>query len=291
VVVVLQQAARGELPEGVVPDPPLRNPDGSLASNPVSAIPLSRYPAFFIEYVTPLRQRLHALAVRTIELHRWLRALDAHSKRIGGLGFEWCEDDEVWRWVPSEGHVFGWVSLPGAPMHDAEESLLRDLLLAGEREPLAQELLEEARGLPPRAQLVMAVTAAEVAVKQFLMWGSPHAEYAILWSPAPPLANLLKHAVPQVPCIDHPRLTSFEVPVHLRTAIGKANDLRNAIVHRGSEPLRAEDSTPVVDSVRDLLYLFDFFRGYLWAELHISSETRAALRLPADHRRRDDPWR
>lgn len=68
------------------------------------------------------------------------------------------------------------------------------MLLSGFREPLGHELLNEARasrGDNDRSALVIAVTALEVRVKEFIIRRVPAAEWLVTKAPSPPIEAIL----------------------------------------------------------------------------------------------------
>jgi hypothetical protein len=158
-------------------------------------------------------------------------------------------------------------------------SELAGLMASGLGEPLGHQLLREAWNLResnPRSSLVIAVTAAEVGIKQLIADLVPHARSLVEDLPAPPLMKIVSHTLPELPIradVDPGR----RCPKHLRSALELAVQERNKVVHRGASPttwLR-----PTLVTIREFLYLLDLYAGHQWAAGLLSEQSRNATGL------------
>ena len=146
-------------------------------------------------------------------------------------------------------------------------------------EPLARQVLLEAQELAvenPRAALVLAVTAAEMGVKQFAARQARESEAWLLNNLAsPPLATLLKEHLPFF--TEKHTTDGHAVPKRLRRAVAKAVEKRNKVVHRGDDADYDVSSLPqVLADINELLYLLDWFAGHDWAFDHLQPATQRA---------------
>jgi hypothetical protein len=139
--------------------------------------------------------------------------------------------------------------------------------------PLAHQLLREAWNLhwtSHRSSLVIGMTAAEVGVKQHIARLLPDTQFLLEEMPTPPLDKLIARILPTLP-IRVDVAADRRYPPHLRRVIKEAIEDRNRVTHRGSTPslyLRM-----VLESIREFLYLLDFYEGHAWAKTHLSART------------------
>lgn len=170
-----------------------------------------------------------------------------------------------------------------AEIGEPEWSELADIAASESREPIAHQLWREAWNLRfanPRSSLVIGVAAAEVAMKHLVAKLVPAARSLVEDLPAPPLARMMKHSLPERP-IRAAIPPERRCPTHLHKALDLAVQERNAVVHRGVEPTIELRET--LGAVREFLYLLDLFEGSVWAAERLSATTRGALGItPAD---------
>jgi hypothetical protein len=142
---------------------------------------------------------------------------------------------------------------------------------------VAHDMLRSSWDLTDAAKLVMSVAAAEVGVKRFIAQLVPLAAWLMEELQAPPVWRILRDYVKQLPLLnceaDEP------VPKYLVTAMQRAAEHRNKIVHSGRLEMTAAEVDAVHEQVRDLMYLLDFYSGQEWARGFLSKETRDPLGL------------
>jgi hypothetical protein len=181
--------------------------------------------------------------------------------------------------IPATGQV-----LPGdvqSTVADAEWASFVGMAEAGVQEPIGHELLREAWGLrhdSPRSALVIGVAAAEVGMKQLVAALVPGARSLVEDLPAPPLARMAKHTLPELP-IRASVPPDRRCPKAIHQLLDAAVRDRNATVHRGLEPSRYVHTTLV--GIREFLYLLDLYRGHEWAVDQLSPATLQHLGVAA----------
>jgi len=87
---------------------------------------------------------------------------------------------------------------------------------------------------------------------------------------SPDLHRMLKDYLPLLPA----KLTingKVFVPKNIRGHVHTAVKTRNKIVHRGVSDFDKTELTYILISIRDLLFLFDYYRGFEWALSNIST--------------------
>ncbi|HVM13030.1 MAG TPA: hypothetical protein VM287_01705 [Egibacteraceae bacterium] len=212
-------------------------------------------------------------------LIRWRFGLSGRDSVFADFGAEVLLDD---------GQVLQLRPIPQAALGDDRAAIgepgwseLAGMVASEFREPIAHQLLREAWNLRfanPRSSLVIGVAAAEVGMKQLVANLVPDARSLVEDLPAPPLARMMKHSLPELPiraAIEPER----RCPKHLHKALDLAVQERNAVVHRGAEPAISLRETLV--AVREFLYLLDLYEGNIWATEQLSATTRASLGMTA----------
>lgn len=66
-------------------------------------------------------------------------------------------------------------------------------------------------------------------------------------------------------------------PKKVISVIKKGIELRNKLVHGREETVTTEDVREMLEAVRDLLYMLDYYRGHGWAMERLSPEVAANL--------------
>jgi hypothetical protein len=175
--------------------------------------------------------------------------------------------------------------VPGANFGDdqctiGEGSLaeITELSRQGDEEPLAHQLLREAWDLMysnPRSSIVIGVSAAEVGLKRLIVDIAPVTRWLMEELPSPPLVQMMTHYLPELE-IRAPVPRQKRCPKGLRKSLQAAVEARNRVVHRGERPGLSLYAT--LRSVKEFLYLLDYYRGHEWAAAYLSEETLRELR-------------
>jgi hypothetical protein len=155
------------------------------------------------------------------------------------------------------------------------------LLEAEIAEPLGHTLFREAwalRGTYPRSALIIGVAALEVGLKQLVSELVPEAAWLMETGPSPPVPAMVKNYLPKLPA----RCTfGGEVlcpPKAVRRHITDAVKLRNKVAHSAqTDALDYEVLKEWLLAIRDVLWLFDYYRGFQWALTHIREDTEQEL--------------
>jgi hypothetical protein len=168
------------------------------------------------------------------------------------------------------------------PCTIAEDGLakLSELAQQGAEEPLAHQLWREAWDLKysnPRSSIVIGVSAAEVGLKRLVVDLAPVTRWLMEELPSPPLVRMMTHYLPELEIrASVPR--ENRCPKGLRKSLQEAVEARNRVVHRGELPGLQLYAT--LRSVKEFLYLIDYYNGHEWAVTYLSEETRRELGRP-----------
>jgi hypothetical protein len=155
------------------------------------------------------------------------------------------------------------------------------LLQSDSDEPLAHQLFREAwqqRRENPRSALVIGIVAAEAGVKRFIATAVPQSAWLIEETQSPPLIKIITNYLPMLFSPSEDGYIWLMTKSAYR-AIQRGVEARNKIVHTGSVPTDLEDVLTrsvledLLNCVRDLLWLLDYYAGAVWAFERIHPES------------------
>jgi|GEM_PF-956267 len=241
----------------------------------------SSFPKPFKEFTLQVHHNLADAIRRTARIIRWRWSMNTQHEPIKStLGVFWSFDNKSWLPLPRElylvGGSFEFYFQPSARMRSEMESLIR----AGNNEPLGHELFLEAWELQksnPRSALIIGMSAAEVGFKQCISKLVPEAEWLVTNAPTPPLEKMLSNYLPKLPAKLRIEGRVLKPSQTIRSAIRKGIEARNSSVHVGSNAPRWDDLEKLLLSIRDFLYLLDFYCGFEWALEYVRDEVRAEM--------------
>ena len=247
---------------------------------------MSLMPEPFQAFARDLGRELSEAVRQALSALRWRTGEISHSLATPDPWFRWDIGDGEWRALPGTilltTAAHSYVELSSA----AREDVIR-LILGGVREPFAYELVREAwlqRFGNPRAALVTAITALEIAVKQFIARRVPSAEWLVENTPAPDVIRLLREYLPTLdpPHGAPPTARRFQrLPDKLVDRLRIRRDQRNNVIHKpafydpsrsdGPPPITPERAATAVLAVREILYRLDAADGHAWAENYLAT--------------------
>lgn len=168
------------------------------------------------------------------------------------------------------------------PVHfwNENEAGIKELVDEGKNEPLSHELFREAwnqKDLNLRSALVIGITALETGIKDLISELVPDAEWLIKNIPSPPITKILEEYFPNLPVKSQMSGKTLCPSKEMISEIKKWNNQRNDIVHGKKIDIDFNKLKEFLLLVRDLLYLFDYYRGEEWALENIRDTTKANL--------------
>lgn len=170
---------------------------------------------------------------------------------------------------------------PGfCPEGEEFEKILKWVAETGATAPLHHTVFQEAdrrRWSEPRVAIVMAVVAAESAVKKLVADLFPDTRWLLENIPSPPVTKIVKELFPKLPAKCRINGLVQQPTKKMRTALHDAVELRNAIVHGREAAVADRTVDELLSQIKDLLALIDYYAGNEWAFRMISKANRAAL--------------
>jgi hypothetical protein len=231
-----------------------------------------------VGYLDQVSADLSASTRRVVDAVRWRLGDHLHRSKTAGGQLAWLLQNGEW-FTPSRKVHFNLrykltVKLPTNAQPEIEA------ILATSEEPVAHELLREAKEQDvsnPRSSLLMAVVAAEVGAKACITNLQPQTEWLVENMPSPPLVTLLREYFP--------KLTSRSdganvkpLPTTMLETLRDAVQMRNKLAHIRPPVIGSQKLQEILATVADLLWYFDYARGYVWSLEHMSPSLRGLLK-------------
>jgi hypothetical protein len=147
-------------------------------------------------------------------------------------------------------------------------------------EPLAHALYREAweqRMSNPRSALVLGMVAAEVGFKQCVGELLPEARWLVDNVPSPPIVSMIKNYLPLLPTKLKINGAVVPPPKEITRSLQQGVEARNRTVHVGASPPDGVELKELLLSVRDLLYILNYYCGFDWALTNVRPEIRKEL--------------
>ncbi len=212
------------------------------------------------------------LTMRTII---WKLGLaNAHNFIRSGNALMWSFNGTEWNSVPGQISLNISFGLPFKKEVDSKEfEAIQALLTSKIEQPLGHELFSEAwaqKQTNPRSALIIGVAAAEAGFKEFATKMIPEASWILQNIPSPPLKKMLEEFLPNLPVKLKFNDKSPTIPEEILNSLQKGITIRNNIVHGGDYKLKVETVEKILRSIRNLLYLLDYYNGQQWAMQIIS---------------------
>ena len=232
------------------------------------------------QFFVPLCRNLDEILFRTVRMLMWRSGIGDVRSRFLFEGGTCSANGRVWLGINGLIHLAITAGLP-RPKHAFERDVVRDARVrvkVGDDEPLGRQLLREAwelRERSPRGALILAIAGAEVGVKGYVARLMPDASWLLENLPSPPLYKMLRDYLPALPVAIWFTDRTRQLPDDLLREIRTGVELRNKIVHKGSD-VPSETLDRVLRAVSDVLWVLDVCQGAEWAARFIRAETLLA---------------
>lgn len=185
-------------------------------------------------------------------------------------------DRSIWWPLPLEGEAMDTTTEIHACIEPSIHAELTEYVAKDLSQPLAHELLREAfstRTKNPRSSLIVAITALEVGVKDYIARLVPNAKWLVFEAPSPPVVNILNEYLPALPS-RAPSGTFKKPPSRLVDTLKKGVKLRNSVIHQGKGNISLPTLREILDAVADVLRALDYHQGFPWSLEYVRAETR-----------------
>jgi hypothetical protein len=276
--------AQGKLPEGHKPveedDEYGVYNDGTFDCDPVLIEPWLPQP--MVDFNNTMRDELLDAVRRSARWLRWrCNCSGEHNPFRHEISpVEWSLDGEKWFTLPGGDIDFAYDPYKKSAVPLSIKSEAEQHVRAGADEPIAHSLLREAwdqRRDNPRSGLVIGIAALEVGVRHCIAALAPSTSWLVEKLQSPPIPLILQEYLPLLDAKHRFEGKVLPPPKDMIDRLKDAITQRNRIAHFSGEPLRSWDVQEVLEDVRDVLWLLDYYQGNDWAPGYMRVETLEAL--------------
>jgi hypothetical protein len=240
------------------------------------------------EVIRGVTETLSDVLTRSFNALRWrLGVAGNHSPlRLYPDLWGWSEDREMWNRFRFH-YSYSFPQAEGGSDITADVvDWIAQTIKVGADEPLAHQLFREAweqRDINPRSALVIGVAALEAGVKEAAADLVPDTRWLLENLQSPPIDRLLRDFVPLMPARN--TFDGAVLPPHRETlkSLRSAINARNKVAHTGKVPPQDETLSSILTpagieetlrSIREVLWLIDYYRGSEWAIQRIRTARR-----------------
>lgn len=224
------------------------------------------------EWLRKQRSKMSEELRECVKSLRWQHAATGKHNSISMHNFHWSDDDAEWYALD-----FADISvsvLTPVPLFRNSSDLASglDRFKAGCHEPLAHEILREARALlhsAPRSALIIAVASLETGIKRYLSKLLPTSEPLLNNIPSPSVEKLLRSVIPEIHLRQGKSHNYVKPNKKMRSLIEDWVAVRNRISHGVPVDFDIDALKFFIDAVSNILYFLDFLDGHDFAEKHM----------------------
>jgi hypothetical protein len=239
---------------------------------------LEYYPAPFVSFVDTVRGKLSLISNALVNVIRWRYAQDGPLSPLisQGLGLCFsCSNDAGVSWYPIPGRYSIKKITPPHSIFAIDETDVNEiskLISTNKEQPPYHELLREAKELQhssPRSSVLLAISAAEVAVKFAIVNRAPDNTWLIDNMQSPPIVKMLIKYLPTLLQEEEQLFYKAEKNSEFIKTFMDGVLIRNEMAHKGTRPPTTEKVLEIIRAVQKLLWICDYYSGCLWAKQHI----------------------
>jgi hypothetical protein len=237
----------------------------------------------FDALISSTETQLRLMAERVIYTYRWYRSVpNSHNPVRRRMSMFYSFDGLIWQPVRGPQKVKLVVKF-GHPMRQIGWGFVEQLQKLAQEdvsEPIGHSLYAEALELKssnPKSALLIGIAALETGFKEFVARLAPDAAWLVENAPTPPLMSMFKHYLPQLPCKLSIGGKVLPPPNKIMGILDSGVQLRNKVAHGREKEVNADKLDELLNAIRDLLYLFDYYGGQAWAWYSLSHEITKTL--------------
>jgi hypothetical protein len=250
-------------------------------------------PGDYRDFIVALHGNMDRMASEIFNVVRWRMGIVGGPLRLQSewSSMRWHDDSKGEKVIDEQGFlnrqmIAGAFTLRMPEMQDADfgeecRSNVEKLIQFQSKQPLYHDLFREAwqnQRDNPRSAVVMGIAAAETGFKTALTDLNPTVTWIVENLQSPPLDRMLRDYMAQLPARNQINGEVRRPPIKVISTIKKGIELRNKLVHGREETVTTDEVREMLEAVRDLLYMLDYYRGHDWAMERLSHEVAASLK-------------
>lgn len=242
---------------------------------------IHEFPRHYRTFLSKVHKELSDSSMLVINAMRWRTNTFGPHKAISTRGMSWSTDNKFWQPAPSLLSVRLEIISPTVRVSEDAKNDISTLISKQHQEPVHHELFREAWGQRsgnPRSSLVTGISSLEVAIKSTIGTLIPGASWLTENMPSLPVIKLLNEYLPLLPVINTINGNVPPLPKGLINLIKKGVTIRNQITHIGGQAPTDDTLDQILEAVRDIIWLLDYYCGHSWAYNFVSKETKLELK-------------
>ncbi|WP_247079493.1 hypothetical protein [Pseudohalocynthiibacter sp. F2068] len=249
--------------------------DTSGKISPNNLVPWKVLPRFIQSFLDQKHKILSDLIRECVSTLRWAQCASGGHQPFGSISFKWSDDGTEWHRLPRNTQVS---VIEASPLDTAAPAIehFTNLVVGKTEEPLAHELMREAIELSrttPRSSLLIAVSALEIGLKEYVSHLIPNSRLVMEKMQSPSILKLIMEVIPAIQHATRSQLTIEYFPLsdENKKYLQKWISQRNQIAHGPKDSVDSENLFEFLEFSRDLLYIIDFLTGHDWALKNLKS--------------------
>lgn len=250
-------------------------------------------PGDYRDFIVALHGNMDRMASEIFNVVRWRMGIVGGPLRLQSewSSMRWHDDRKGEKVIDEEGFlnrqmIAGAFTLRMPEMQVADfgeecRSNVEKLIQFQSIQPLYHDLFREAwqnQRYNPRSAVVMGIAAAEAGFNTALTDLNPTVSWIVENLQSPPLDRMLRDYMPQLPARNQINGEVRRPPKKVISTIKRGIELRNKLVHGRQDTETTDEVREMLEAVRDLLYMLDYYRGHDWAIERLSHEVAASLK-------------
>lgn len=245
------------------------------------SLPHDILPSNFINYCDNMSNDLRAISLRTYKAIRWVDNISGNNTPFTNSKLQWSFDN--YEWHDFVGKFTATISIRSG-LYSSDEFIdeITNIIHSGNSEPLGHELLREAYSLKssfPRSALLIAVSAAETAIKQCITSLQPETKWLVENAPSPNILKLFREYIPKLSLIIDVNY-KYSMPTEsILKPLEKTIQMRNIVAHGGQCKINGERLEQAFDVIKNLLWVIDSIMGNKWAIQHLNEYVTKEMNL------------
>ncbi len=283
---VLSSLERRVLPPNSVPVPETArflDQNGMIKERHI--VPLKAMPVFYQTIQKYIYDDLYDTLQKSFRLLRWRYDLRTSASPLQlCTDIQYCRTNDTWRAAPFTIRLALHIGVANKIRDDtflqevAEE--IASMMKSSSDEPISHMLFHEAwdqRTNNRRSAIVIAVAAAEVAVKSCIANLCPGTQWLLEETQSPPIGRILRKYWPTISTLPTIKGQKLTVPTQIIRKLEEAIKYRNKIVHVGDLIMEHEEIEDILQTIRDVLLICDCAQGHFWAAEYLGDDAQRLL--------------
>jgi len=229
-----------------------------------------------MSFLNHVHKELTDTSNKVLDAFFWRANIKSHHNPIISNVIYWSFDKKEWHVSPlHEAPKVIDMQFPFGLTDNIKDDIV-NLIKNGHQAPVHHELYREAweqRNENPRSSLVIGISSLEVAIQATIGTLAPDASWLAENTASPPVIKILTEYIPKLPAKNTIKNKVMPPPKSIIDDIKKGVFTRNQIIHLGKTPPENDSLIKLLNSIRDVIWLLDYYRGYEWAYQFIRKET------------------